>query len=80
MASMAEGLASLAGVAAFFALSAAGVEIDLRLLPSVFLGGFAASVGAPYLVRVVLRGIWRYVIPAYAVGIAVFTFVEIAAE
>ena len=80
IASMAEGLASLAGAAALLALDGAGVEIALLLLPSVFLGGFAASVGAPYLVRVVPRGFWRYAIPAYAVGIAVFTFIDIAAE
>jgi uncharacterized protein len=66
---LAEGIVSLVGVFAFFLLFYYGVPVDVRLLPSIFVGGFLAAIVAPYLVRVVPNAIWRYLIPIYAFGI-----------
>lgn len=71
IASLAESIVSIVGVITFFALSTQGVGVDLILLPSIFAGGFLASIGAPYLVRVIPNRVWRYVIPLYAFTIGV---------
>jgi uncharacterized protein len=71
IASLAESIVSLVGVITFFVLSTQGVGVNLVLLPSIFAGGFLASIGAPYLVRVVPNRVWRYVIPLYAFTIGV---------
>lgn len=69
----AEGIVSTAGAAAFFTIMAAGVNIDLILLPSMFTGTFFASILGPYTIRVVPNKVWRVIIPAYAFTIgAVF--------
>ncbi len=70
--SVSEGLASLVGVVTYFALEAAGVELNLMLLPSLLAGSVFAAVIAPYTVRVIPNRIYRYVIPGYALAIAVF--------
>jgi uncharacterized protein len=66
---LSEGLVSIVGVFAFFLAFAYGVPVDLRLLPSIFAGGFLAAIVGPYLVRVVPNAVWRYLIPVYAFGI-----------
>ncbi|MDJ1434254.1 sulfite exporter TauE/SafE family protein [Halostagnicola sp. A-GB9-2] len=68
---LAEGIVSIVGVFSFLLLLYYGVPIDLRLLPSVFAGGFLAAVVAPYAVRVVPNAIWRYLIPIYAFVIGI---------
>jgi uncharacterized protein len=70
IAAVAEGCVSVFGILAFLAISAAGVEVDLVLLPSLWLGAFPAAVIAPYAVRVLPNRVWKYVIPVYALGIA----------
>jgi uncharacterized protein len=67
---LAEGVVSTFGILAFLAIGAAGVKVDLTLLPSLWAGAFPAAVIAPYAVRVVPNRIWRYLIPVYALGIA----------
>jgi uncharacterized protein len=74
---LAEGAASVFGLLAFLAIGAAGVEVDLTLLPSLWLGAFPAAVIAPYAVRVLPNRIWRYVIPVYAVGIAALSLFKL---
>jgi uncharacterized membrane protein YfcA len=66
---LAEGIVSVVGVLSFLVLLAYGVPVDFQLFPSIFTGGFLAAIVAPYLVRVVPNGVWRYLIPVYAFGI-----------
>ena len=75
--SFAESLVSIVGIFTFFGISYAGVPIDLTLLPSLFTGGFFAALIAPYLVRITPNKIWRVVIPVYAFGIGVYSFIQI---
>jgi uncharacterized membrane protein YfcA len=70
IAALAEGCVSIVGALAFLAIAAAGVRVDLTLLPSLWLGAFPAAVVAPYAVRVLPNRIWRYVVPVYAAAIA----------
>lgn len=70
--SLSEGLASLVGIVTYFAIEAAGADLNFMLLPSILTGSFLAAVVAPYSVRVIPNRIYRYVIPGYAVAIAVF--------
>ncbi|RJT07074.1 hypothetical protein [Halococcus sp. IIIV-5B] len=70
--SLSEGLASLVGIAMYFAVEAAGVDLNFMLLPSILAGSFLAAVVAPYSVRVIPNRDYRYVIPGYAVAIGVF--------
>lgn len=70
--SISEGLASLVGVAAYFSLTAAGVDLNLMLLPSLLAGSFLAAIIAPYSVRIIPNRIYRYVIPGYALAIGIF--------
>lgn len=64
--SLAEGIVSTVGAITFFAVMAAGVNMDLILLPSVFTGTFFAAIMGPYAVRVLPNKVWRVVIPGYA--------------
>ncbi|WP_410767309.1 sulfite exporter TauE/SafE family protein [Haloferax sp. DFSO60] len=75
IAGLAESLVSLVGVLTFVGLAMSGVHMDLLLLPSIFTGGFIASIAAPYLVRVLPNAVWRYVVPLYAfvIGLAAIT-------
>lgn len=64
--SLAEGVVSMVGVVTFVVITAAGVPINLTLLPSVYAGGFLAAILTPYVVRVVPNRLWQYTIPLYA--------------
>lgn len=77
IASMSEGLVSLAGIVSFFGITAAGVSVNLMLLPSVFAGGFLAAILAPYTVRVMPNDALKYVVPGYAVVLAIVLFVQL---
>lgn len=68
--SLAEAWVSIAGAITFFAITAAGVKLDLDLLPSVLAGSLLAAIGSPYLVRILPNRIISYLIPGYAVVIA----------
>jgi uncharacterized protein len=75
IAALAEGIVSTFGLLAFLALAAAGVEVDLTLLPSLWLGAFPAAVLAPYAVRVLPNRVWKYLVPVYALvvgGLSLF--------
>lgn len=76
--SLAEGLVSLAGIAAFFAISAAGVELDFALLPSVIAGGALAAVASPYLVRILPNRLFSYLIPVYAAAVGVIVLIKLS--
>ncbi|MFX1389986.1 MAG: TSUP family transporter [Promethearchaeota archaeon] len=75
--SFAESIVSFVGILTFFLISYAGVKLDLILLPSLFTGGFFASLSAPYLVRVLPNKIWRHFIPFYALSIGIFSLLKI---
>lgn len=68
--SLAEAWVSIAGAITFFAITAAGVKLNLDLLPSVLAGSLLAAIGSPYLVRILPNRIIGYLIPGYAVVIA----------
>lgn len=73
--SLAEGIVSVVGVAAFVLIPVVSnqpLEIDFLLLPSVFTGGFIAALISPYIVRVLPNKLWRIVIPVYAIGIGAY--------
>lgn len=75
--SLAEGLVSLAGIAAFFAISAAGVKLDFTLLPSALAGSALAAVASPYLVRVLPNRMFSYLIPVYAAVVGVIVLAKL---
>jgi len=75
--SLAESIVSFMGIITFIFISSIGVEIDLILLPSIFTGGFIASILAPYLTRVLPNKIWRYLIPVYAIGIGTYLILQL---
>ncbi|MFX1279171.1 MAG: TSUP family transporter [Promethearchaeota archaeon] len=75
--SFAESIVSFVGILTFFLISYAGVDLDFILLPSLFTGGFFASLSAPYLVRVFPNKIWKFFIPFYALSIGVFSLMQI---
>jgi len=75
--SLAESIVSFVGILTFIFISAIGVEVDLILLPSIFTGGFIASILAPYLTRVLPNKIWRYFIPIYAIGIGIYLILQL---
>jgi uncharacterized membrane protein YfcA len=74
--SLAEGATSVAGIITFFVLEAAGVKLDLQLLPSVLAGSVLASILSPYLVRLMPNRALGYLIPAYALVLGLIAFVE----
>ena len=78
--SFAEGIVSVAGVAAFVlvpVISNQPIEIDFILLPSVFTGGFIAAMISPYMVRVLPNKLWKIVIPTYALAIGIYVLVKL---
>lgn len=75
--SLAEALVSLAGIAAFFAISAMGVNLDLTLLPSALAGSALAAVAAPYMVRILPNRIFSYLIPVYACVVGVIVLARL---
>ncbi|MGN8218415.1 TSUP family transporter [Halococcus morrhuae DSM 1307] len=75
--SAAEGVVSLAGIATFFGITAAGVEINLMLLPSVFAGGFLAAILAPYTVRTLPNRALQYLVPGYALVLVAILFAQV---
>lgn len=69
---MAEGIVSLVGAAAFMILMVQGKLINYELLPSVLTGSFFAAQISPYLVKIIPSHIYRFVVPVYAIAIGGF--------
>lgn len=76
--SLAEGLVSIAGIIAFFALSAAGVDLNFHLFPSVLAGSVLAAIFSPYLVRVLPNRFLSYMIPGYASILAILLLLTLS--
>lgn len=72
--SFAEALVSIAGAFTFFAITAAGVDIDFTLLPSILAGSILAAILSPYMVRILPNRILSYLIPMYAIAIGLVAF------
>lgn len=66
---LAEGVVSLFGAAAYVGLAASGVLVNYSLLLPMLAGSYLAAFCGPYLVRVVPNRVWRFFIPAYAFAI-----------
>lgn len=75
--SLSESIVSFVGIVTFLFINSIGVEIDLILLPSIFTGGFIASILAPYLTRVLPNEIWKYFIPFYAIIIGSYLILRL---
>jgi uncharacterized membrane protein YfcA len=75
--SLAEAWVSVAGAITFFAITAAGIRLDLELLPSLLAGSLLAAIGSPYLVRILPNRIISYLIPGYAMIIAAFLLAKL---
>ena len=75
--SFAESIVSFVGILTFILISYVGVDLDFILLPSLFTGGFFASLSAPYLVRVFPNKIWKFFIPIYALSIGIVSLLNI---
>lgn len=78
--SLAEGIVSFVGVAAFVVvpvLSNQPIEIDFILLPSIFTGGFIAAMISPYMVRILPNKLWKIIIPTYAIVIGIYVLLKL---
>lgn len=69
--SLAESVVSLAGIAAFVAISTVGVELHFGLLPPLLAGSVLGAFVSPYLVRILPNRIFSVLIPIYAFGLGV---------
>jgi len=75
--SLAEAWVSIAGAITFFTISAVGMKLNLVLLPSILAGSLLAAIVSPYLVRILPNRILGYLIPLYAIIIAVVLLARI---
>lgn len=78
--SYAEAFTSLAAVITWGTMIGTGTIVDFGLLPSFVCGTIVAAVGAPYMTRVFPEKFWKYLIPIYCCGLAIFAFYKIWPE
>lgn len=75
-----EGTVSTFAILVWIALLSGGVVIDYILLPSLMLATIFSAVAAPYMIRVFPEKLWKIVVPAYCVVVAVLCFWKIVPE
>ena len=75
-----EGTVSTFAILVWIALLSGGVIIDYILLPSLMLATIFSAVAAPYMIRVFPEKLWKIVVPAYCVVVAVLCFWKIVPE
>lgn len=75
-----EGTVSAAAIGVWLLVSASGVALDFVLLPSMMLATILSAVAAPYFTRIFPERLWRFVVPAYALVVAVITFWEVVPD
>ena len=75
-----EGTVSTFAILVWLALLSGGVVIDYILLPSLMLATIFSAVAAPYMIRVFPEKLWKIVVPAYCVVVAVLCFWKIVPE
>ena len=72
-----EGTVCVFSIIVWLSLLAGGVTIDYLLLPSMMLATMFTAVAAPYTTRVFPEKMWRVVVPAYCVIVAIICFYKI---
>lgn len=75
-----EGTVSTFAILVWIALLSGGVVIDYILLPSLMIATIFSAVAAPYMIRVFPEKLWKIVVPAYCVVVAVLCFWKIVPE
>jgi len=75
-----EGTVSTFAILIWVALLSGGVVIDYILLPSLMIATIFSAVAAPYMIRVFPEKLWKIVVPAYCVVVAVLCFWKIVPE
>ena len=75
-----EGTVSTFAIIVWLALLTGGITIDYILLPSLMLATMFSAVAAPYMIRVFPEKLWKFVVPAYCVVVAVLCFWKIVPE
>ena len=73
-----EGTVSTFSILVWLALLTSGVQIDYLLLPSIMIATMFSAVAAPYMTRVFPEKLWKVVVPAYCLVVAVICFWKIA--
>jgi uncharacterized membrane protein YfcA len=69
-----EGTVSFIAIIVWLVMLSAGVTIDYVLLPSMMLATMFSAVAAPYTTRVFPEKLWKIVVPAYCLIVAVYCF------
>ncbi|WP_300672505.1 sulfite exporter TauE/SafE family protein [Desulfoluna sp.] len=72
-----EGTVSTFAIVVWLALLSSGVQIDYLLLPSMMLATMFSAVAAPYMTRVFPEKLWKIIVPAYCLIVAVLCFYKI---
>jgi uncharacterized protein len=75
--SYAEAFTCVAAVITWGTMIGTGTIVDFGLMPSMVCGTILAAVGAPYMTRVFSERVWKYVIPVYCCGLAIYAFYKI---
>jgi uncharacterized membrane protein YfcA len=75
--SYAEAFTCVAANVTWFALLSTGMIVDYMLLPSMVLGTLLAAFAAPYMTRIFPEKLWKWVIPVYCCGLAIYAFYKI---
>lgn len=73
-----EGTVSTFAITVWLALLTSGVQIDYLLLPSMMLATMFSAIAAPYMTRVFPEKLWKIIVPAYCIIVAVICFWKIA--
>jgi hypothetical protein len=74
---LSEGTVSTFAILVWLALLTSGVQLDYLLLPSMMLATMFSAVAAPYATRVFPEKLWKIVVPAYCLVVAVICFYKI---
>ena len=72
-----EGTVSTFAIIVWLALLTSGVQIDYLLLPSMMIATMFSAVAAPYMTRVFPEKLWKIIVPAYCLVVAVLCFYKI---
>jgi len=78
--SYAEAFTCVAAVITWGTMIGTGTIVDFGLLPSFVCGTILAAVGAPYMTRIFPEKFWKYLIPIYCCGLAIYAFYKIWPE
>lgn len=75
--SYAEAFTCVAAVITWGTMIGTGTIVDFGLLPNLVCGTILAAVGAPYMTRIFPEKFWKYLIPIYCCGLAIYAFYKL---